>query len=406
MDLSERLVRLGLRRGVISSSSPKPIGPAIENLVSGKEVETEAGPCFYTEESFPLSFAHGSLPLKVLLEQSPQTVVSLTRDECLRDLDFQRTAFIDTETTGLARGTGTYVFLVGVGYFSDSTFRVGQFFMRGLEEEQAMLRGLAEFLGRFEALISFNGRSFDLPLLKTRFTLARMSPGLTDLPHFDLLYPARKLWRARRHSCALSALETEVLGVVRNGTDVPSWQIPTMYADYLRTGDARDITSVFYHNQQDILSMVVLAGYMCQVFANPWTTPSVCSADFYSLGRIYQALSWPKQAERAYNAACDDSTSLEMRDHALHHLSFILKRQKRWLEASELWWEAIENGRQIYPYVELAKYYEWQVKDYPRAGKVTQQALDWLEATPQNSRHHRDRVELCHRLSRLERKMK
>lgn len=406
MELSERLARLGLRRGAALISPPSRRGPAVEELVAGKVVETEVGACFWAQEYFPLDYMHGSLSLASLLGQSPRAAAGLARDERLGDLDFQQVAFLDTETTGLVGGTGTYVFLVGIGHFTDTAFHMAQFFMRGLEEEWAMLQAVAEFLGRFRAVVSFNGRAFDVPLLRTRFTLARMAPGLTDLPHFDLLFPARRLWRARLDSCALSTLEAEILGVYRDNSDVPSWQIPALYADYLRTGDAQEIARVFYHNQQDVLSLVVLAGHMCQLFTDPWASHPVAVADLYSVGRIYESLALLEEAERAYWAALDGPLSQELHDHALRRLSFLLKRQERREEAAELWWQVMGDGRHLYPYVELAKHYEWQVKDWARAEEVTRWALDWLETTPPGLQRRRAQAELRHRLARLERKLR
>jgi len=406
VELSERLARLGLRRGIVSIPPPSPRGPPVEELVAGEVVETEVGACFRAEQSFPLDYVHGSLCLALLLGQSPRAAAGLARDERLGNLDFQQAAFLDTETTGLAGGTGTYVFMVGVGYFTDGAFHLVQFFMRGLEEERAMLQVLAGFLDRFRAVVSFNGRGFDLPLLRTRFTLARMAPRLTDLPHFDLLFPARRLWRARLDSCALSALEGEILGVDRNSSDVPSWRIPALYADYLRTGDGQEMACVFYHNQQDVLSLVVLAGYMCQFFTDPWTAPPVYAADLYSLGRIYESLALVARAERAYRAALEGSLPQELHDHALRRLSFLLKRQERREEASKLWWKAVADGRQLYPYVELAKHCEWHVRDWTRAAEVSRWALDRLETTPPGPQRRRAQAELRHRLARLERKIR
>lgn len=406
MEIGERLTLLGLRRGAEAIAPPKRRGPALEELVAGEVVETDAGACLQIEESYPLSYTHGALPLAVLQSQSSEAAAWLARDRRLETLDFQKAAFLDTETTGLMRGTGTYVFLVGIGCFDDGAFRVVQFFMRRLEEERAMLQVLIRFLDRFKAVVSFNGRAFDLPLLRTRFTLARMSPSLAHYPHFDLLFPARRLWRARLDSCALDALEREILGIARDGSDVPSWQIPSLYANYLRTGDGRAMTSVLYHNRQDVLSLVVLAAHMCRLFTDPWTDPRACGADLYSLGRMYESLSLSGRAERAYRAALDGTLSQELHDHGLRHLSFLLKRQERREEASELWWRAVGDGRHLYPYVELAKYYEWQVRDWPRAAEITQRALDHLRASPRGPQDHRAQAELRHRLARLDRKMR
>jgi uncharacterized protein YprB with RNaseH-like and TPR domain len=403
--ISERLARLGLRKGAASVVPPRPRGPAIEELVAGEVVETEVGACFRVERAFGLDSIHGSFPLGSLLDQSPQAAAGLTGDDRLAELDYRGAAFLDTETTGLSRGTGTYVFLVGIGYLAGGAFHVTQFFMRGLEEEPAMLQVLSQFLDRFEAVISFNGRAFDLPLLRTRFALARMALGLSDLPHFDLLFPARRLWRERLDSCALGALETEILGVRRGSSDVPSWQIPALYADYLRTGDGRQMAHVLYHNSQDVLSMVVLAAHMCQLFADPWTGSPACATDLYSLGRIYESLSLQRRAERAYRAALQGPLDQQIHDRTLHRLSFLLKRQNRREEACELWWQAMADGRRLYPYVELAKHYEWQLRNWPRAAEVTREALDRVKAALPSPQRRRVQPELEHRLARLERKM-
>jgi len=406
MEISERLRLLGLRRGAEAIAPPKRRGPALEELVAGEVVDTDAGYYLRIEEFYSLSHTHGVLPLALLQAQSSAAAAQLARDERLAHLDLQNAAFLDTETTGLMRGTGTYVFLVGIGCFDDRGFRVVQFFMRGLEEEQAMLQALGRFLDRFTAVVSFNGRAFDLPLLRTRFSLSRMSLCLADHPHFDLLLPARRLWRARLDSCALGSLEREILGIARDGSDVPSWQIPSLYADYLRTGDGRAMTNVLYHNRQDVLSLVVLAAHMCRLFTDPWSAPRACAADLYSLGRVYEALKLLRRAERAYRSALDGILSQELHDHALRHLSFLLKRQERREEASELWWQAVAGGRQLYPYVELAKYFEWQVRDWRRAAEVTQRALDHLGTSPRGPQARRAHAELRHRLARLDRKIR
>ena len=227
-DLREQLRRLGVQRGIIAikPSPPRERGPAIEELVSGELTCTEHGPCFVTEAVYPLDHHHGALPLAALLDHDPQTAALLVRDGAADGVDLRRAAFIDTETTGLAGGTGTYAFLVGIGYYTDDAFRVRQFFMRDVVEERALLHLVGETLDGFRAVVSFNGRAFDLPLLATRFTLARMAPRLADVPHLDLLFPARRLWRRRLTSCALSSLEANVLGVAREDADVPGRLIP------------------------------------------------------------------------------------------------------------------------------------------------------------------------------------
>jgi len=409
-DLREQLRRLGVQRGIIAikPSPPRERGPAIEELVSGELTCTEHGPCFVTEAVYPLDHHHGALPLAALLDHDPQTAALLVRDGAADGVDLRRAAFIDTETTGLAGGTGTYAFLVGIGYYTDEAFRVRQFFMRDVVEERALLHLVGETLDGFRAVVSFNGRAFDLPLLATRFTLARMAPRLADVPHLDLLFPARRLWRRRLTSCALSSLEANVLGVAREDADVPGWLIPGLYFDYLRTGDARPMKRIFYHNAQDILSLVTLAARLCAALADPLSEEGdLPGSDLHSLGRWYERLSMFQRAEQAYQAALTRPLPTGVRDAVRRDLSLLLKRQGRRDEAAAIWHELIQDGHdhKTWACVELAKYYEWALRDYPAAAQVTRLAVDISQSAPTGSRGQLELHELHHRLARLERKM-
>ena len=168
-------------------------------------------------------------------------------------------AFLDTETTGLAGGTGTCAFLVGVGRITPEGFRVRQFFMRDYCEEASLLDALARHLAPFRVLITYNGRTFDQPLLETRYRLNRSRPPFGKLEHLDLLYGARRLWKLRYETCRLVDLENQVLGFERQG-DVPGALIPYLYFEYLRTGRAARLLPVFHHNATDILTLACLTG--------------------------------------------------------------------------------------------------------------------------------------------------
>ena len=160
------------------------------------------------------------------------------------DLDLEHFAFIDTETTGLAGGTGTYTFLIGVGRFEKDEFRLVQFFLTNPGEETAQLAAFSEFIAPCEAVVSFNGKSFDIPLINTRFIINRWPSPLTGLAHLDLLHLARRLWKARLSGCTLGDLETHILGMKRSEHDVPGWMIADLYFDYLHTGDSRPLLGV------------------------------------------------------------------------------------------------------------------------------------------------------------------
>jgi uncharacterized protein len=209
-------------------------------------------------------------------------------------VSLRRTLFLDTETTGLAGGTGTYAFLIGLGRFQEGGFPgappggpcfvLEQGIMRTYGEERAMLSWVAGLLEEAEVLVTFNGRGFDLPLLQTRFLMSRMRLDLEEWPHFDLLPPARRLWRPAYGSCALQSLERHVLGVGREG-DVESFLIPAIFHQFLRDGDARYLQRVFNHNQADILAMVAVAVRACLVF-DDGLNGAVPSAECLGLGRV------------------------------------------------------------------------------------------------------------------------
>jgi uncharacterized protein YprB with RNaseH-like and TPR domain len=183
-------------------------------------------------------------------------------------LDPRRWLFLDTETTGLAGGTGTYAFLVGIARWADNAFIVEQFFMRDHGEERSMLVGLASRLAEHSVIVTFNGKSFDWPLLETRYRLTRAATIRSPATHLDLLYPARQLWRLSLRSVALCELERHVLALDR-GRDIPADTIPRRYFDYLRAGLAEPIAEVFHHNQMDLRGLAALASSIAGTLDNP-----------------------------------------------------------------------------------------------------------------------------------------
>jgi len=335
--LRDRLKRLGVTVGPPQQlRPPRPRPTGIEEVIPGNMAQTIHGPCFVVEEVYPLDAHHGGVPLSATPEQPGCLVAGLARDESLRDFDFRDAAFLDTETTGLAGGTGTYAFLVGIGTFEEDAFRLRQFFLRDPGEEPAMVEAVSQVLSRCQAVVSFNGKAFDMPLLATRFTFARRVMPLADAPHFDLLFAARRLWSARLPSCALPFLEEHILGLQRDD-DVPSWLIPSLYFDYLRSGNARPLRPVFTHNALDILSLVSLAARMCAIFGDPGNGLVQYGADYYSLGKLYEELGWYEESKTAYRQALKSALRPDLEEATLYRLSFLCKRQEAWDEALAIW---------------------------------------------------------------------
>ncbi|MEE8563994.1 MAG: ribonuclease H-like domain-containing protein, partial [Atribacterota bacterium] len=257
----------------------------IEEVVSGKFISTPFGESFIRENYFPQDYRCGDVELFQIFQSSAKTISSLARDDRLKEIDINKTIFLDTETTGLAGGAGTYIFLVGVGYFEGDQFCVRQYFMRDYNEERALLSALNDLLSNFKAVVTYNGKTFDLPLMESRYIMSGMKMGLENPYHFDLLYPARRLWKRRLESCSLSTVEREILKVIRDD-DVPGYLIPEIYFGYLRTKDARALKQVFEHNLQDILSLVALVSRMCFLVEDPLNNTEY-GMDIFSIGKMF-----------------------------------------------------------------------------------------------------------------------
>lgn len=348
----------------------------LRQIIPGAEVETPRGVCYLVGSGVPAVAVYGGHRLEDFLRLDGETVAALARDPALASLPMHETVFLDVETTGLAGGTGTPAFLVGIGFFESGAFRIEQYFLRRLSEEAALCEALGEKLQRFAGIISFNGRTFDLPLLETRFRMARQRPPLSQALHFDLLHAARRIWRTSLPGCALGALESGLLGVQRT-EDVESWRIPSIYVDYLRTRDPHALRPVFTHNRHDLLSLVALAVRACQTYESGRARASGSSStpvrtsgnELASLARLCEMNGEMAAAARLYVEALRENLAPALEMQALWRLGTVQKRLRAWEDALEAW----ELLFAKYPtaaasaLLELAKYYEHQARDLARA---------------------------------------
>ena len=379
---------------------------AIEYLVGGEIVETPHGACLVVERRYPLHTPRGDVAVGDLLEFPGAAAAWLDPQGRLEEIDFATTAFLDTETTGLSGAAGTLAFLVGIGRFTGGHFTVRQFFMRHPSEEPALLHAVTEWLAGATAIVTFNGRSFDLPLRATRYILARRPLPLTDAPHFDVLIAARRVWRQRLESCALSSLERDILGFSRSEEDVPGWLIPILYQQYVQQGAIEPMERVFYHNREDILSMTALAAILCRSSAAPVADESLHPIDRASLAWALEAAGEHARAEEVYRRALAQTLPDDVRRTTLARLAALLKRQERRLEAALLWQEWITSvpGDDVTPYIELAKQCEWHTHDHAAALMWSRWARQIVAGWPASAQRILTLNELDHRIARLSRK--
>jgi uncharacterized protein len=410
MDLRKRLLATTLAREIVTDQAAQishANDPALESLVEGRWVTAAGARCFVAERRYTLEHRHGGSSLSDLLDLPVHHWAPFVWGADDQLLDPRRAVFLDIETTGLARGGGTYAFLVGIGFFEDESFLARQYFMPDYADEEALLDLLTADLAEHAGLITFNGRSFDWPILETRFILARRNPPCMGRPHLDLLLLARRLWQRMLPSCALSALETTVLDVQREGVDVPGYLIPQLYQDYVRLGRTLPMVGVFYHNAMDLLSMVSLASRAGQVIASLADGVHDPSCDYLALGSSYERASQFEEALRAYHMAERYGRSDQETDAALARSASLLKRLGRHTEAMDIWRSQL-NGITVEPYIEMAKQCEHRLRDYGQAERLIHEALGWVQdPNVRMNRLERRRLvaELEHRLARVKRRL-
>lgn len=402
--LSDRLKSLGVQLG--SDKPPQAKGARkypVESLLEGELISTPHGEIFQVDSHFPDDHQHGNTFLDLT---APLDLISAwARDERIAGHSPDQFAFLDTETTGLAGGSGTYAFMVGVGRFEEDGFHLAQFFMRDPGEEPALLHAVEHFLAPCETVVSFNGKSYDLPLLQARYITNGWPFPLQATAHLDLLHLARRLWRYRLPSRTLAYLEEHILEHARTEEDTPGYMIPELYFDYLRSGDARPLKGIFYHNAMDILSLAGLTRHIAHLLADPLDGRVAHALDLAAIGKLNEDLGYLDQAARILELSLEHEMPVDARKQVMRRLSFIHKRRGEMPLALSLWWQAAAD-REIYAHEELAKYYEHTENNFEEALRWTDAALAILgmAGTPLTDKLQWE-APLKHRRNRLHHKL-
>ncbi|MFY9804329.1 MAG: ribonuclease H-like domain-containing protein [Candidatus Acidiferrales bacterium] len=315
---------------------------------------------------------------------------------------------LDTETTGLMGGTGTYPFLVGIAWWDAGGLQVEQFFMRELSEEHALLVTLAERMAERPVLVTFNGKSFDWPLLETRYRMTRKIKPSAPRAHLDFLHPARNLWRIRLGSVRLAELEKHVLGWHR-GADLISEMIPQFYFDYLRGGPPEPLVQVFLHNQMDLRGLAGLASRIVATLAEPQTRGATDGLELFGVSRICERRGDTLRAKKHYAQSLAAALPAETDRAARRSLARLAKRDGDLPLACELWESILGNSREGFEaYEQLAVYYEHEACQPQRAAALARAALSELQRARRHASlsaalQRRYKTQFEHRLKRLDR---
>jgi len=316
--------------------------------------------------------------------------------------------FLDTETTGLAGGSGTYAFLVGIAWWEGGGLEIEQFFLRGYSEESSMLFAIRERIAEHPVLVTFNGKSFDWPLLETRYRMSRRISVPTFRAHLDFLHPARNLWRLRLGSVRLSELERHVLGWDR-GADLLSGLIPQIYFDFLRGGPPERLVPVLNHNQMDLRGLAALSSRILSLLGDAENFGQD-GLELFGVSRICEKRGQHTRARKLYEKSIASFLPTETDRAARRSLARLAKREGDFEVACELWKDAVGNSRHGYEaYEQLAIYYEHKARDPEQAQQIVRQAVNELrrafqvgDLMPGAYREFKARFD--RRMERLERK--
>ena len=374
--LVERLNNLGLQKASQVKPSNRELKRPLEDILGARVVENSLGKVLIVEKTFPFGYKHGDI--EFVKEVDTGSIHQAGKLNSQTE-NIEKLVFLDTETTGLSGGTGTIAFLVGLAWFQNDGLKLAQLIIDDPAEEPAMLLELSNISETKEAVVSFNGKSFDMPLLKTRYVMNRMPVPFSDWGHLDLLHLSRRLWRNRLESRTLKDLETEILHIPRTDEEVPGWMIPEIYFNYLRTGDGSKLSNVVYHNAMDIVSLAALYLSISNILDRDLFSESTNIEDVYAIGKIYQDIGELNKSRSIFEH-CLSKTDL---DHSIKNdiqsrLALMHKKEKDW-EKAILLWQDNGNSGDIDACIEMAKYFEHEILDVESALEWTLKAENNLE---------------------------
>jgi uncharacterized protein YprB with RNaseH-like and TPR domain len=374
MDLEKRLYE-ALKKHIESPKAPK---PDIFRLPPVGAVRTTShGPIWMLETGYDVGYLHGRVELG---NDLPNSILKII-DPLLLDAkyDFKNAAVIDTETTGLAGGTGTYPFIIGIGFWNKNQFVVRQYILRDFSDEPAQLSAFVDDLLQTSCMLTYNGKTFDIPLLRTRFRINRMEIPFNNHSHLDFVHPCRRIYRRHFDSFNLSLLEEKVLGFER-ADDVPGHLIPRIYFDYLQNRNDELLLPILNHNRNDIVSLYLLV-------QETWrridlALSEACNDDPFllSLGHIFYKAGDYDQAKHLLSGIKRRFAPKDIIDESILLQSRAAKKTRDWDAAVEIWSRMVKMGKfGCYPYVELAKHCEHRLKDYKAALDHTNNAMRYIE---------------------------
>lgn len=370
--LRDRLARLAPRR--VAAPGPLPDAQVLADHVGGQVIETG---CILVEQRLADGYGHGDLRLDAAMQAALMPFAAPTT----RGAD--RIVYLDTETTGLSGGSGTLVFQVGIAWFESTWLRIRQYLISAYAGEAAMLARLAADLAGAQLLVSFNGKSFDVPLLTSRFRMQRQADPFTGMQHVDLLPPLRRAFTGLWADCRLQSAERRLLGLRRH-RDLPGAEAPAAWIAWLQRRQPQALREVLAHNRLDTLSLVALPTALAATYRDP----PAHGANLAAIARYHCQRGRTRQAYELLNAHAEQLDAA-----ALMELARLAWQRQRIDQALRIWQDLADRD-DIAALETLAKYAEHGRRDLAAALAYTRRLL---AADPASAQHR-------HRFQRLVRR--
>ena len=402
--LTDKLKDLGVQIGPSKlkpvKNSPPPL--SLTDTIPGSWEKTSSGDCFVVRKHFPYSFMHGDRELSDL--PNLEVFNSISDYSGITEIPLEKYLFIDTETTGLSGGAGTYVFLVGAAKYEKTGIHFAQFFLQDPINETCQLAALEDFCANTKVVVSYNGKSFDLPRIKNRYLFHGWPEPFQSIYHIDLLHIVRRIWKTQLPTCSLGDIEYHMLGIQRDSHDIPGWQVSEKFFEYLQNNDPDPLKGVFYHNEVDVISLITLLSYITDRVSKPLSAPYSDREDLIHIGRYLLHVKKEKLALEVLNQALTNkSLSTKSAILGLKALASIYKKNNDYDLALPLWKKSASLD-DLQSKIELAMYFEHKISDF-------QEAIHWTLSAQSTSKQfqitkNQYKKELNHRLKRLKKKAK
>ncbi len=370
-DITERLQKLGFSPASTLKTQMKNNLP-LEKVVGGRKIYNNQGEVIIKENLYPYGTKYGKMLIE--LQDQENEIIKFAKNTGTTEFSHNK-IYIDTETTGLNGGTGTFPFVIGYGYFDLEGFRTVQLLLENPANEMAQLIELSNALQNYNTTVTFNGKSFDLPLIKTRYLINKLDNPLINYSHIDLLHISRKIWKMRLADRSLKELESKIIYFTRESNDVPGWMIPQIYFDYLRSNDGNQLKHILYHNEVDVVSMAVLYQIISQMLNLTKIQVNMEALDLYSLAKMYSKIGEKQKSLLLYKKCLIlEGFSIDITCEIHNSVAEIHKQQSQFQSALPHWIFSAEHGNYL-ACIELAKYFEHHDLDPKEAGKWTKLAI-------------------------------